>query len=86
MEDAVRPLIERFLEHLVLERGLSEHTATAYRADLARFLAFLSREFLDRPADGLAPADVDALAVRSFLAALARDGLGRRSQGRALAA
>jgi integrase/recombinase XerC len=86
VEDAVRPLIERFLEHLVLERGLSEHTATAYRADLTRFLDFLAREFLERPADGLSPADADVLAVRSFLAALARDGLGKRSQGRALAA
>jgi integrase/recombinase XerC len=82
----LRALIERFLEHLVLERGLAQNTATAYRADLTRFLDFLAREFLDRPAESLAPADVDALAVRSFLAALARDGLGKRSQGRALAA
>ena len=82
----MRALIDRFLEHLADERGLSAHTVTAYRADLGRFLDFLAREFLDRPAAALTPADVDPLAVRSFLAALDRDGLGRRSQGRALAA
>ena len=32
------------------------------------------------------PEDVEPLAVRSFLAALSRDGLGRKSQGRALSA
>jgi integrase/recombinase XerC len=82
----MRALIDRFLEHLATERGLSAHTVTAYGADLRRFLDFLAREFLDRPDSALSPADVDPLAVRSFLAALDRDGLGRRSQGRALAA
>jgi integrase/recombinase XerC len=86
VEDAVRALIERFLEYLALERGLAEHTLTAYRADLARFHDFLAREFLDRPAATVGTADVDVLAVRSFLAALERGGLGRKSQGRALAA
>jgi len=82
----VRALIERFLEYLALERGLAEHTLTAYRADLTRFHDFLAREFLDRPPATVGAADVDVLAVRSFLAALERAGLGRKSQGRALAA
>jgi len=82
----MRRLIHRFLEHLAEERNYSSHTVRAYEADLTRFLTFLSRDFLDRPAAAIAPADVDPLAVRSFVAALHRDGLGRRSQGRALSA
>jgi integrase/recombinase XerC len=86
VEEPVRALIERFLEHLALERGLAEHTLTAYRADLVRFHEFLARDFLGRAADRVGPADADVLAVRSFVAALETAGLGRKSQGRALAA
>ncbi len=82
----MRDLIERFLEHLEEERNYSPHTVRAYRGDLERFLSFLAVDFLDRPAGDLAPGDADPLAVRSFLAALHRDGVGRKSQGRALSA
>ena len=79
-------LVHRFLEHLGEERNYSPHTLRAYRGDLERFVTFLAEDFLDRPAAELRPADVDPLAVRSFLAALHRAGAGRRSQGRALSA
>jgi integrase/recombinase XerC len=82
----VRRRIDEFLDHLAHERALSPHTVRAYRGDLERFLAFLARDFLAQPPEAVRPEAVDALAVRSFLAALNRDGLGRRSQGRALAA
>jgi integrase/recombinase XerC len=82
----VRPLIERFLEHLGEERNYSPNTLRAYRGDLERFLAFLAEDFLDVAPEAVEPARVDALAVRSFLAALHRGGVGRRSQGRALSA
>jgi len=82
----VRKLIDRFLRHLAEERNLSAHTVRAYRGDLERFLAFLASEFLGRPVGEVQPGAVDALAVRSFLAALTREGVGRRSQGRALSA
>ena len=82
----MRNLIERYLDHLVAERNVSRHTARAYRADLERFLDFLAGEFLNRPPNEVKPKDVDALAVRSFLAALSRAEVGRRSQGRALSA
>jgi integrase/recombinase XerC len=79
-------LIDRFLDHLAHERGLSPHTLRAYAGDLDRFLLFLAGEFLGKPAGRVRPSEVDAAAVRSFLAALHRDGAGRRTQGRALAA
>jgi integrase/recombinase XerD len=33
---------ERFLDHLLVERGLSSHTLAAYRRDLARYRTFLA--------------------------------------------
>lgn len=81
----MRRLIHRFLEHIGDERGVSRHTLRAYEGDLLRFLAFLA-EFLGRAPDAVGPDEVDAQAVRSFLAAETRRGLGQRSQGRALAA
>ena len=81
----MRALIERFLEHLADERGLSPHTLRAYRADLENLAAFLAVH-LDRPAGSIVLADVDVQALRSFLAALSAKGVGKRSQGRTVAA
>jgi integrase/recombinase XerC len=82
----MRRLIQRYLEHIQGERDLSPHTLRAYEGDLLRFLGFLSRDFLGKEPEEVRPEEVDALAVRSFLAALTREGLGKRSQGRALSA
>jgi integrase/recombinase XerC len=79
-------LIRRYLEHLAEERNLSPHTLRAYGGDLERFLDFLATEFLNKRREDVRPAEVDALAVRSFLAHLTRQEVGRRSQGRALSA
>ena len=79
----MRALIHRYLEHLEGERNVSPETLRAYERDLLRFHRFLAEDFLGvEPA----PKDVDALAVRSFLAAMTREGLAKTSQGRALAA
>jgi integrase/recombinase XerD len=44
----VEAQVERFLDHLLVERGLSGNTIEAYRRDLARYGAFLvSRDVLD---------------------------------------
>jgi integrase/recombinase XerC len=82
----VRRLIHRFLEHIQAERNLSANTVRAYEVDLLRFHEFLARDFLARPPEQVRPEDADALAVRSYLAALTARGLGKRSQGRALSA
>jgi integrase/recombinase XerC len=82
----MQKLIDRFLRHLAEERNLSRHTLRAYRGDLERFLAFLAGEFFGQSADQVRVTAIDGLAVRSFLAALTRQGVGRRSQGRALSA
>lgn len=38
----MHPLIDQFSDYIALERGLSEHTRAAYRADLERFVDHLA--------------------------------------------
>lgn len=42
MVDAVVSQIQRFLDHLTVERGLSGNTVSAYRRDLTRYASFLA--------------------------------------------
>jgi integrase/recombinase XerC len=78
--------IAAFDRHLADERGVSRHTRAAYGKDLGRFAAFLSTVFWSRPLEKIAARDVDALAVRSYIAALRADGLAKASIGRHLSA
>jgi integrase/recombinase XerC len=82
----MRRLIHRFLEHIQGERNLSPNTGRAYEGALVRFLDFLSRDFLGKAPEDIRPEEVDAMAVRSFLASLTRDGLAKSSQGQMLSA
>ncbi len=79
-------LIYHFLEHLRLERNLSDHTLRAYAGDLERFVSFLGQDYLNLDRGELSPETVEPAAVRAFLAHLARQGLSRRSQARMLSA
>ncbi|HTO86974.1 MAG TPA: tyrosine recombinase XerC [Thermoanaerobaculia bacterium] len=76
--------IESFRSYLADERRFSPRTVLAYRTDLARFTDFWQREFGEAPASRTSLAKVDALAVRSYLAALHRAGLKNRSIARHL--
>ena len=82
----MRSLIARYLLHLGEERALSAHTLRAYAGDLERFLTFVGRDFLGEEPAGVRPEQVEPAAVRAFLGALTREGLAKKSQGRALAA
>ncbi|MCW2528811.1 MAG: tyrosine recombinase XerD [Pseudonocardiales bacterium] len=66
---AARPAagVEAYLDHLAVERGSAPNTLSSYRRDLRRYLGFLSGRGLDDLAD------VDAVVVAAFLAAL-REG------------
>jgi integrase/recombinase XerD len=61
---------ERYLDHLTVERGLSEHTLVAYRRDLSRYLDFLSRREMTEPGE------IDEGTVRSFVASLSASTYG----------
>jgi integrase/recombinase XerD len=55
---------ERYLDHLTVERGLSENTLEAYRRDLRRYVGFLEHR------DVRSLRDVDERTIRSFVASL----------------
>lgn len=73
-------VLERYLEALAVERGLSPHTVAAYRRDLTR----LGRDLDDHPGPDLLAADPTVLSAH--LRRLRRRGLSPRSVTRALAA
>jgi integrase/recombinase XerD len=87
-ERALRPgdhrILEQYLGHLRIERGLSANTLAAYRRDLRRYLADLARRDID-------PAAVDPQQLGVWLQALrtGADGgsvLSAASAARSLAA
>jgi len=72
-------LVDRFIVHLSVERGLSPHTVRAYSADLARYL-----EWADRA--GTDPIVISHRQIRRYLAELDQAGYARRTVARRLAA
>jgi integrase/recombinase XerC len=77
----VQEAVRGFLRHLSLETNASPHTVRAYGDDLRQFLAHARAE----RGRGVAPADVDHLLIRSFLARLHDRGLKKSSSARKLA-
>jgi integrase/recombinase XerD len=83
--DAWAPAVGAYLDHLMVERGLSTNTVSAYRRDLARYVAYCR-------AQGITDLDaVDESDVAAFLVALsagdeAHRPLGPASISRTLAA
>lgn len=77
--------VNEFLAHLASGRHLSAHTVRAYRTDLERFATEVAR-FRNTTPETIKVAELTPDDVRAFLVALARSGLSKRSQQRALAA
>ena len=42
-------LVEAYLDHLIVERGVSRHTAAAYRRDLRRYVDYLAERGVTEP-------------------------------------
>jgi integrase/recombinase XerC len=72
--------INRFLDYLKNERGLSPRTLQAYRRDLEQLQEFLAAEEIDRPEQ------VTQHHVRAFIARRHRQGLSGKSLQRLLSA
>jgi len=77
------PEVADYLDHLAKERDVSPNTVRAYARDLRDFSKFLASYYAghDWTWQG-----VDRLAMRAFLAHLAKRGLGKRSMARTLSA
>ncbi|HSN03766.1 MAG TPA: site-specific integrase, partial [Nitrospira sp.] len=79
-EQVLDPLAERYLSHLRVEGGLATNTLEAYRRDLSKLQAFLSRHRLHMNAPVSPPQLV------GFLASLKAEGLSPASMARTLSA
>jgi integrase/recombinase XerC len=75
------PDVEEYLRHLAKERDVSPNTVAAYERDLSAFVDFLGGYY---GAEGWSWEGVDRLAMRGFLAHLARKGVGKRTMARTL--
>jgi integrase/recombinase XerD len=73
------PDLDRFLEHIVVERGLRPNSLEAYNRDLSRYLTYLT----DR---GKQPTALDRTDVSRYLLALREAELNPRSVARHLSA
>jgi integrase/recombinase XerD len=72
-------LVDRFLEHLVVERGLAQNSLEAYRRDLARYAAYLKGRHARIAA-------LERAEVPRYLLTLREAGLSPRSVARHLSA
>jgi integrase/recombinase XerC len=75
-----------FLDYLTYEKNASINTVQAYRDDLESFVAFLSNDYLTMSRESLDLTAIDHLAIRSYLAHLARRKLSRSTTARHLSA
>ncbi|MCI0654565.1 MAG: tyrosine recombinase XerC [Methylococcaceae bacterium] len=80
MTCALNPLLERFIEQLLVERRSSPHTAKAYRRDLAKLIEFCEASRISEWGD------LDTHHIRGYIKARHRTGLGGRSLQRELSA
>jgi integrase/recombinase XerD len=71
--------VDPFLDHLRVERGLSEHTVAGYRTDLLRYVAFARKT-------GHAPTQATRVEVEGFVVSLREAGRAASTVARALSA
>jgi integrase/recombinase XerC len=76
LPDGLAAALEAFRRHLAAERGLSAHTVAAYTGDVASLLDHASR------LGAAALDDIDASALRSWLARLHSSGYARSTLAR----
>jgi integrase/recombinase XerC len=70
----VKKLVDKFLRHLEIERGMSSHTLRAYRKDLEEFTVHAQKD----------AADIEMIDVRGFVAQQIKKGLTKTTAGRRL--
>jgi len=79
VSNALHPLADTYLEHLLVVRGLSENSLAAYSTDLREFSAFLREKNAE-------PTEVRGQTLSLYLFHLRRKGLASRSLARHLSA
>ncbi len=69
----MQPYIDTYLDYLLIEKGLSDNTLSAYRHDLQSYAGFLKGR------DVIEPGKVRSGDVMSFISEMRRSGLSPRS-------
>lgn len=71
----MKAFIDRFIDHLRIERNASVHTLRSYAADLEQFRNFLiSKElFINEKSGDVSVGKIDRLAIRAYLSHLFRE-------------
>lgn len=72
-------LLERWLDHIWMEKGLGEHTLASYRSDLQQFALWLGKQHASLLL-------ADRIMLLSWLSSLMEQGLGSRSVARKMSA
>lgn len=62
-------LVDEYLRHLSIERGLAKNTVAAYRRDLSSYLVFLQKSSI------LQPSEISEATVSEYLKSIAESGL-----------
>ncbi|MFH0918808.1 MAG: site-specific integrase, partial [Fibrobacterota bacterium] len=78
----MRESLNHYFDYLQHEKRLSVHTVSAYRSDLAQFLAFVEKT----KSGATGPDAVDKILVRRYLADIAGERYKKSSLGRKLTA
>jgi integrase/recombinase XerD len=79
-DNQIPQLIDAYLRHLTIERGMAKNTIAAYRADLNRYAAFLETKAIT------APGQITELVITDFAESLkVKSGLISSSVARVLA-
>lgn len=74
-------LVEEYIRHLSIERGLAKNTISSYRRDLAHYLQFLDK------AQILAPSEITAFTITAFMKSMSEsEALSANTLARLLAA
>jgi len=76
LNECYAELINRYLQHLKVERNLSEYTVSSYKTDLEQFFNFVSGQ------NYIALKDIDHLVIREYLASLQIKGCQKRTVAR----
>ena len=80
MTNQLPALVDSYLRHLTIERGMAKNTLAAYRADLAKYSSFLEEKGIEQPGQ------ITELAITEFAESLKlKSGLISSSVARVLA-
>jgi integrase/recombinase XerD len=80
MTNQLPALVDSYLRHLTIERGMAKNTLAGYRADLARYSSFLEEKGIEQPGQ------ITELAITEFAESLKlKSGLISSSVARVLA-